>query len=86
MRNFTGESVGMSQDEFKSLSESDRNELVQDRLDSAEVDCEPKLNPLSKLEAELECEFMPLKISYQYKTEPDTDAITDPLDASSFLF
>src|SRR5262249_26480846 len=39
-RNFTCESLAMSQEEFDSLSQPDRDELIQDWVLSAEVDCE----------------------------------------------
>jgi hypothetical protein len=85
-RNFTCESLGMSQEEFDDLSEPDRDELIQDWALSAETDCELEFNPLSKLKAKLECDLGPVKTSYWYKTEPDTDAITDPLErAEAFL-
>jgi hypothetical protein len=85
VRNFSAESLGMSQDEFKGLSQSERHELIQDWVDWKEVECELELNPLSRLEAQLECELGPHKISYWYRTEPDTDAITDLVDRAKAL-
>lgn len=85
VRNFSAESLGMSQDEFEGLSGADRDELIQDWVDWKEVECELQLNPLSKIEAQLECELGPHKISYWYRTEPDTDAITDLVDRAKAL-
>jgi hypothetical protein len=70
---------------LKGLSESERDALIQDWVDWKEIECELQLNPLSRLEAQLECELGPHKISYWYRTEPDTDAITDLAERAKAL-
>ena len=73
LRNSTAESVaesvGMSQYDFDSLSQPDRNELLQNSVTDTETECELEFNALAKLEAKLECELLPLRISCDYKTD-----------------